>query len=428
MCPEEEFYVNPTGRFVIGGPDGDAGLTGRKIIVDTYGGAAPHGGGAFSGKDPTKVDRSAAYAARYLAKNVVAAGLADRCTIQLSYAIGVVEAAVGLCRDLWHRQDRGGAAGEPVERTRRSQPARHPRASRPQPPDLCPHRRLRAFRPAGRCRRRVLLGAHSIWSRGCRAVSTRFRSPSLSAGATAMTKPTATPRFDWHGRRQGRKLRSSRKKLVEELLPQIRLTLPPGRGPLDPRQSVSVAAQRAMARDRLRQRRASGGAGRTPSGNRLHRLRGLSQRAGLGAGAQSTGKSWPMSACYTTTPGSFCHGCRTPSIGRGLSACFPIPGRRRATPTGASSGRANLDGLAHIMPDGAESADRLGRAGLCPLDAGAGTASSGLSPGRQRGPGTGAIAPDDWIETRYQARRSRPDDSPVFLCFQRQPRLGKGPE
>jgi S-adenosylmethionine synthetase len=89
MCPEEEFYVNPTGRFVIGGPDGDAGLTGRKIIVDTYGGAAPHGGGAFSGKDPTKVDRSAAYAARYLAKNVVAAGIAERCTLQLAYAIGV---------------------------------------------------------------------------------------------------------------------------------------------------------------------------------------------------------------------------------------------------------------------------------------------------------------------------------------------------
>ncbi|GAB4134060.1 MAG: hypothetical protein Kow00104_18910 [Rhodothalassiaceae bacterium] len=88
-CPEDAFYVNPTGKFVIGGPDGDAGLTGRKIIVDTYGGAAPHGGGAFSGKDPTKVDRSAAYAARYLAKNVVAAGLADRCTIQLAYAIGV---------------------------------------------------------------------------------------------------------------------------------------------------------------------------------------------------------------------------------------------------------------------------------------------------------------------------------------------------
>jgi len=89
MCPEDQFYVNPTGRFVIGGPDGDCGLTGRKIIVDTYGGSAPHGGGAFSGKDPSKVDRSAAYAARYVAKNVVAAGLAERCTIQLSYAIGV---------------------------------------------------------------------------------------------------------------------------------------------------------------------------------------------------------------------------------------------------------------------------------------------------------------------------------------------------
>ena len=89
MPADDQFYVNPTGRFVIGGPDGDTGLTGRKIIVDTYGGAAPHGGGAFSGKDPTKVDRSAAYASRYLAKNVVAAGLADKCVIQLSYAIGV---------------------------------------------------------------------------------------------------------------------------------------------------------------------------------------------------------------------------------------------------------------------------------------------------------------------------------------------------
>ena len=89
ITPDTAWHVNPTGKFVIGGPDGDAGLTGRKIIVDTYGGAAPHGGGAFSGKDPTKVDRSAAYAARYLAKNVVAAGLAEKCTIQLSYAIGV---------------------------------------------------------------------------------------------------------------------------------------------------------------------------------------------------------------------------------------------------------------------------------------------------------------------------------------------------
>jgi S-adenosylmethionine synthetase len=85
----KEIYINPTGQFIIGGPDGDTGLTGRKIIVDTYGGAAPHGGGAFSGKDPTKVDRSAAYAARYLAKNIVSAGISEKCLIQLAYAIGV---------------------------------------------------------------------------------------------------------------------------------------------------------------------------------------------------------------------------------------------------------------------------------------------------------------------------------------------------
>jgi S-adenosylmethionine synthetase len=123
ITPKTEWWVNPTGTFVIGGPDGDAGLTGRKIIVDTYGGAAPHGGGAFSGKDPTKVDRSAAYAARYLAKNVVAAGLARRCTLQISYAIGVakplsiyvdthgtgvvpdeaIERAVATCMDLTPR-------------------------------------------------------------------------------------------------------------------------------------------------------------------------------------------------------------------------------------------------------------------------------------------------------------------------------------
>ena len=105
MCSDEHFLVNPTGRFVIGGPHGDAGVTGRKIIVDTYGGAAPHGGGAFSGKDPTKVDRSAAYAARYLAKNVVGAGLTERCTIQIAYAIGV-------SKPLSFYVDTGGAVDE----------------------------------------------------------------------------------------------------------------------------------------------------------------------------------------------------------------------------------------------------------------------------------------------------------------------------
>ena len=110
---EEAIFVNPTGVFEIGGPDGDAGLTGRKIIVDTYGGAAPHGGGAFSGKDPTKVDRSAAYVSRYLAKNVVAAGLARRCTIQLSYAIGVAE-PLSLYVDL-HGTERDGVTAARLE-------------------------------------------------------------------------------------------------------------------------------------------------------------------------------------------------------------------------------------------------------------------------------------------------------------------------
>jgi S-adenosylmethionine synthetase len=104
MCDEKHFYVNPTGRFVIGGPDGDTGLTGRKIIVDTYGGAAPHGGGAFSGKDSTKVDRSAAYVARYLAKNIVAAGVSEKCLIQLSYAIGVSQ-PLSIYIDLFDGED-----------------------------------------------------------------------------------------------------------------------------------------------------------------------------------------------------------------------------------------------------------------------------------------------------------------------------------
>ena len=153
------WHVNPTGKFVIGGPDGDCGLTGRKIIVDTYGGAAPHGGGAFSGKDPTKVDRSAAYAARYLAKNVVAADLADRCTIQLSYAIGVSQ-PLSIYVDL-HGTGKveEGRLEKALARGHGPVAARHPPASRPQPADLCPHLRLWPFRPRAGGRRRLLVGA-----------------------------------------------------------------------------------------------------------------------------------------------------------------------------------------------------------------------------------------------------------------------------
>ena len=144
---------------MVGGPDGDCGLTGRKIIVDTYGGYAPHGGGAFSGKDPTKVDRSAAYAARYLAKNVVAAGLAERCTIQVAYAIGVAD-PMSLLVDT---HGTGKVDERKLEKVLpeifRLTPDQHPPHAQAQPADLSPHRGLRPFRPRAGEGRRLLLGA-----------------------------------------------------------------------------------------------------------------------------------------------------------------------------------------------------------------------------------------------------------------------------
>ncbi len=158
LTPRTVWHVNPTGAFVVGGPDGDCGLTGRKIIVDTYGGAAPHGGGAFSGKDPTKVDRSAAYAARYLAKNVVAAGLADRCCIQISYAIGVPD-PLSFYVDLYGTGKVDPAKLETAAaRADELEAAGLARTSRLEQADLCAHIGLRPFRPRPRRRRRVLLG------------------------------------------------------------------------------------------------------------------------------------------------------------------------------------------------------------------------------------------------------------------------------
>ena len=147
MDKKTRVLINPTGRFVVGGPHGDAGLTGRKIIVDTYGGAAPHGGGAFSGKDPTKVDRSACYMARYVAKNIVAAGLAERCLVQLAYAIGVAE-PVSVYIDTYGT---GQASDERAQRDRASplqaDAARDHRDARPAPADLPQDRGVRTFRP-----------------------------------------------------------------------------------------------------------------------------------------------------------------------------------------------------------------------------------------------------------------------------------------
>ena len=167
-------HVNPTGRFVTGGPMGDAGLTGRKIIVDTYGGMARHGGGAFSGKDPTKVDRSAAYAARWVAKNVVAAGLADRFEVEVAYGIGIAR-PIASRRVVRHRPDPGrghpGAHRAPL----RPAPGVDHRGPRPAPADLPPDRRVRPLRPA---RPRPAVGAH----RQGRAPRVRGRHPLRPAG------------------------------------------------------------------------------------------------------------------------------------------------------------------------------------------------------------------------------------------------------
>ena len=183
ITKKTKWHINPTGKFEIGGPDGDSGLTGRKIIVDTYGGASPHGGGAFSGKDPTKVDRSAAYACRYLAKNVVAAGLAERCTIQISYAIGVA-APTSFYVDL-HGADtidpahsRSKAAGTDG----RLHAARDPHAFEAQSSDLRAHCCVRPLRPPAGQRRRLHLGTRR--SGGGIAPSVVRRRMSSSLGLT----------------------------------------------------------------------------------------------------------------------------------------------------------------------------------------------------------------------------------------------------
>ena len=161
----KELLVNPTGRFVIGGPVGDAGLTGRKIIVDTYGGMARHGGGAFSGKDPSKVDRSAAYAARYVAKNVVAAGLADRAEVQVAYAIGVAHPVSVMVETFGTEKIGRGQIAAAHRRALRPAPRRLPRGARPAPPDLPEDRRLRPLRPR---RPRLHVGAHRQGRRAAR--------------------------------------------------------------------------------------------------------------------------------------------------------------------------------------------------------------------------------------------------------------------
>ena len=333
MCPEEQFYVNPTGRFVIGGPDGDAGLTGRKIIVDTYGGAAPHGGGAFSGKDPTKVDRSAAYAARYLAKNVVAAELADRCTIQLSLRD---RRFASRCRSISTQGTR------PTRSTPNGCPrpcanwsicaARHQRAFGSEQADLCAHRRLRPFRPPAGAGRRLFLGKNrpgrrpSIgadrlinggpWRRAHR------RNGSSTAGAGAENCESGAARLLEPCCRVSRSIcrptmtraRSAEPVRGRQKASGWKSALAPAStcwqaSPITPRQSASSAAS-------LHQRRVQ------PFGG--HRRRGIGQHQCV-----HRGRRQPPDRCPSRP------------VGRAVSYCSPTLGRRPATINGASSSGRN---------------------------------------------------------------------------------------
>ena len=324
MCPEAEFHVNPTGKFVIGGPDGDCGLTGRKIIVDTYGGAAPHGGGAFSGKDPTKVDRSAAYACRYLAKNVVAAGLADRCTIQISYAIGI-------SRPLSVYVDLQGT-GKDVDETRLEKTLRElmnltPRGIR---------EHLHLNRPIY-----VPTSAYGHFGREPDEEKGTFtwERDRPGAGAEVSLRALKPPPDRLYGRARGHKLRPRQQRLLDVTLP--RLAFAPEQA-ADPLAAFSPRPGRALAGSGLRRRRARAGADRGASRHRPDRLRGVRQRHLLAAVAPGAGgRRGDGAAAGQPAPvdrrragaAAAAAGCAA-SIG--CSCCSPIPGRRRGTPSAAS--------------------------------------------------------------------------------------------
>ena len=289
-----DFLVNPTGNFVVGGPDGDCGLTGRKIIVDTYGGYAPHGGGAFSGKDPTKVDRSAAYAARYLAKNVVAAGLAD--------AVHHPDRLRDRCRrsDVALVDTHGTSKVDERKLAKvlpeifRLTPDQHPPLAQAQPADLPPHRRLRPFRPRTRQGRRLLLGedrphepAQERVQVGRRCPISLNRCPGLVPGYRRFWILRCMSEAD-HRRRsrrllrpaQGTCLRPRQAALFETLLPSLRSIYDACAGRLA--HAVRRRRRRA-AGERLRRRRAPHGRGRAQPGHRLYRHRAVRQWHGQGA-------------------------------------------------------------------------------------------------------------------------------------------------
>ena len=381
-----DFLVNPTGNFVVGGPDGDCGLTGRKIIVDTYGGYAPHGGGAFSGKDPTKVDRSAAYAARYLAKNVVAAGLAERCTIQVAYAIGVADPMSLLV-------DTHGTGKVDERKLEKILPRdvpphadQHPPLAEAQQADLPPHRGLRPFRPRARTRTAASRGRRPISRRSSRRRSEIAHDPRkpartirdgrfsdkdhaqskmagacpailLCASRSAMTDehdPTAERAF--FGRRKGHPLRARQAELFDTLLPRLALNL-------SAPAPDNLAALFPLPVDDVRLEIGFGGAehliaqARGASAHGFHRLRAVRQRHGQGARGDRRAKARQYPAA-SRRRGRLARLAAARHRSRASICSIPIPGRSGATGSGVSSTRRTSRGSRACCGRAANSASR----------------------------------------------------------------------
>ena len=409
--------IRPASSY-IGGPDGDCGLTGRKIIVDTYGGAAPHGGGAFSGKDPTKVDRSAAYAARYLAKNVVAAGLADRCTIQLSYAIGVAEAAVDLRRP---RRQPEQASTRPSSRSVLGEVMDlSPRGIR-QHLDLNKpiYARTSAYGHFGRepdkdggfswekhrPRRQAEVGDGVVVGRSRRSKASTKRSPrrplSCSGHAShAGARPPPRPaQLRTPARAQAEPAAGGAARRC--FLPGVGSTC---RIPAGPPASCSRRRPRRVARDRLRRRRAPALAGGATSERRPDRLRAVRGRRRQGAERHRGARSSPTSACMPTTRARCCAGCptacdrpRVHPVSRSLAQEAPPQAPARVRGHAAPSWPASCAPGAElrIATDIGEYARwillAVPEAAQFPLDA-------------RRARATGAQRPADWPPTRYEQK------------------------
>ena len=340
-----DFLVNPTGNFVVGGPDGDCGLTGRKIIVDTYGGYAPHGGGAFSGKDPTKVDRSAAYAARYLAKNVVAAGLADRCTIQIAYAIGVADPMSLLVDTHGTGKVEESKLEKVLPELFRLTPTNIRRTLKLNRPI---YRRTASYGHFGRAPEKD--GGFS-WERTDLAKEYQKRGE-LTARMRRREMAEQRRGGSFFGRRKGKALRPGQRQAMDTVLPKLLIDVgspPPGR----------LAAIFSMYRSALCGWRSDSAAASISSTRRAAIpmwASSASSRSRAGSprpSRRSRARDSAISGFSTRTPCSSSIGCPKHQS-HGSTCSSRIHGRRSDTGSAASSVQANLDRVVRCLASGGE--------------------------------------------------------------------------